>query len=278
MYSLLNYRYYRYYRYKSRSYNVSENKLAKIYRYNRYALATTAYIGKLRSPTFVGEFFKLALQVHSQSGGKGALITISSDLRDLQKELKSFGRNKVVLAQSRSMNTALRRGKTAAKRGISLKRNLPAAETEKGLRIIFATPTRLNASIHAKGSMIPLTKLKGGVTNPKQKPLGVSVKVTKGKRTLIRSAFIATMPGGHVGVFKRKKGVGGEGVTGSGSGRVHRLPIQEQTVPSVAHTLVDAGVRAAVLSVFHTTYRLTLAKQLTAAIRRSNRKIRGGGR
>lgn len=53
--------------------------------------------------------------------------------------------------------------------------------------------------INVSGKPVPL------VAYPhRQGKKGVTVEVNKGKRTLVRSSFVATMKSGHKGVFKRK--------------------------------------------------------------------------
>lgn len=197
----------------------------------------------------------------------GALI-IQSDIRSLSRELKKFGLDKVDKANTRAMNSGIRQAKTAAKRSISRQRFLSAKQAEAGLTLKFATPTRQDVQIKGRGQMLPLTKLKTGVSNPKQQSLGTKVNVRQGKRVLIKGAFVARMPSGHVGVFLRS-------TVGGGPRRVHRLPIQEQKLPSIAHTLTNEETVDAVIDRYGEVYPKILRQQLTAAIRRSNMKIRG---
>ena len=209
----------------------------------------------------------MALEQIVVAGSKESAITISTDLKQLAKELKRFGSKGVPKANRRAMNSAVRKAKTTAKRQLAIKRNLSAKQAESGLTIVFATEARASVAIKGRGSMLPLTALKQGVSGPKQFPLGTKATVARGKRTLIKGAFIARMPSGHIGVFVRTK-------IGGGPRREPRLPIQEQVLPSIAHTLVEPDVVDAILKQYRETYTPTLQKQLSAAIRRANERIK----
>lgn len=199
----------------------------------------------------------------------GSLVEIRSDLKSLQRELRKFGRGGVIKAQTRAMNSAIRPAKTAAKRSIARQRFLSAKQAEAGLTLVFATEQKQVAQIKGKGRMLALTKLKTGLGNPKQQALGVKANTRTGKRTLIRGAFIARMPSGHVGVFVRTD-------KGGGPKKVRRLPIQEQRLPSIAHTLTNEETVEAITEKFGAVYPQRLEKQLNAAIRRANKRIARG--
>lgn len=82
-----------------------------------------------------------------------------------------------------------------------------------------------------------ITRTKAGLKTTTRKRSakfqGVEVEVEKGKRTQLRSAFMATMKSGHIGVLRRK-----------GS---KRLPITEKSVVSVVSMVLNAHVAPAVL-------------------------------
>jgi len=77
---------------------------------------------------------------------------------------------------------------------------------------------------------------------------GVTVGVNKGKRTLIKSAFIATMKSGHVGVFVRERDAAiASGRDGKGRLRKGRLPIRELFSSTVFDVFGDGGMIPSVL-------------------------------
>ncbi len=90
------------------------------------------------------------------------------------------------------------------------------------VRIKKATRSVLSGLLRLLGGRIPLIDLKA-----RQDKKGVSYTGRDGKRSSVPSAFIATMPSGHTGVFKR--------TTGS------RLPIQELFGPSLTGVFEKTG-------------------------------------
>ena len=220
------------------------------------------------APHGLGEIMALET-IRTVRGGRNSLVEVRTDIRQLERELKRFGRTGVPKAQTRAMNSAIRRGKTAAKRSIARQRFLSAKQAEAGLSTRFATETNMVTAITGRGRMLPLTKLKTGVSNPRQQALGVKANTRTGKRTLIGGAFIARMPSGHIGVFVRS-------ATGGGPRRVPRLPIQELRLPSIAHTLTNEETVDAITEVYGEVYEKQLFNQLNAAIRRANARLARG--
>jgi hypothetical protein len=82
-------------------------------------------------------------------------------------------------------------------------------------------------AVKASGDPVPLIAYPARQTRK-----GVSVEVNRGKRTLIKGAFIATMKNGHRGVFQRK-------------GKA-RLPIRELLGSRPVDALLHAGEADAV--------------------------------
>lgn len=200
-------------------------------------------------------------------------IQIKSDFPSLERELRTSygtsarGRSEIAKATTRGMNSGIRPAKTVSKRKISDKRNLPAKRVDAGLELQFATTENQTVAIRARGRMIPLTQLKGGLSNPKQLSKGVKVSATRGKRTLIEGAFIARGKRG-MQVFQRAK-------IGGGPKRHKRLPIQALTVPSIPHTLLLDEVREPTIERFNGAWSNAYEKQLSASIRRANARIKG---
>lgn len=198
-------------------------------------------------------------------------IKIQSDFPDLTRELaKRYGKKAggvIALSTSRGMNSGIRPAKTVAKREIARKRNLSAKRADAGLEIVFSTPDRQEVQIRARGRMIPLTRLKGGLGNPKQQSLGVKVTATRGMRALVAGAFLARGRAGWQ-VFQRAR-------IGGGPKREGRLPIQALRNPSIAHTLPLPEVTDPTVERYNGAYSNAFEKQLSNAIRRTNRKVKG---
>lgn len=207
----------------------------------------------------------------SAARGTNRNFRIFSDIAFLQRELRDqFGKRaggQLTLANTRAMNSAIRPSKTAAKREIARARNLPPKRVDSRLQIVPATADRQTVMLKGRGFMIPLTRLKGGESNPKQFSRGVKVTAERGKRTLVEKAFLAKGRQG-LQVFQRSR-------IGGGPKRESRLPIQALTVPSIAHTLVEETTVAKVLERYEEAYVNAYGKQLRNAIRRAQKRIEG---
>jgi hypothetical protein len=144
------------------------------------------------------------------------MLTIKVDTKAVEKMLANVKNGAARVARD-ALNDTADHVRAAAVRDIRGKWNVQAGELRKRIKINpRATINRLQALVQADGEPIPLTAFKA-----RQIRKGVSVAIVKGKRTLIRHGFIATMKSGHRGVFVR-------------AGR-QRLPIIERkaiTIPS----------------------------------------------
>lgn len=210
----------------------------------------------------------MALRTIRAGKGKSQGIEIKTDLQDLAKELRRFGKDSLVKAQVRAVNRGLDRATTTAKTLISRKLNLTSAMTLSGLTKVKAQVNGRGALLLGKGKMLALTKLKGGLNNPKQQQRGVKVAAEAGKKTLLLGHFLARMPSGHVGVFVRARSSGG------GGERVPRLPIMERKNPSIAHTLLNDKILLPLLDRFEKSYLQAFEKNMENAIARANRRIK----
>lgn len=110
---------------------------------------------------------------------------------------------------------------------------------QKNIRLRRASYRILSASIKVFGRGIPVIKLKARQTRK-----GVTFKGPNG-RELIPGAFIAKMPSGHEGVFKRRAG-GTRRELRERQGRRYltELPIDEQRVPGIPDKVVASGAFA----------------------------------
>ena len=135
-------------------------------------------------------------------------------LDEVRKTLKSVpqGMNKVM---SSAINATTREAKTSIGKKIRTVINAKAKDVNRRLVLKKATRTRWQAAIEISLKRLPLKTF-----SARQTKKGVSYKINKsGGRKKIDSAFVATMPSGHVGVFKRSN--------------EQRLPIGERYGPSI---------------------------------------------
>ncbi|VWC78833.1 hypothetical protein BLA17378_03773 [Burkholderia aenigmatica] len=102
--------------------------------------------------------------------------------------------------------------------------------------------TRANLVVVLKATGRPVALINYGARQGKG---GVSVQVKTG-RTVLRHAFIATMPNGHRGVFERT-GKAHKKVLKNGKVRRSGLPIRELFGPSIPQSLANESVQKALM-------------------------------
>lgn len=107
--------------------------------------------------------------------------------------------------------------------------------------------SRMEWAVDVSGEPVPL------VAYPhRQTRKGVSVEVNRGKRTLVKGSFVATMKSGHKGVFKRR-------------GQA-RLPIQELRGSRPVDALLHEGEADAVAARGGKSFNETFARLLPLEI------------
>jgi hypothetical protein len=159
-------------------------------------------------------------------------------------------------SQSRALNKAITQTRTRAAREVADKRNILIGRAKREMRIQRATFTRPEAAIIARGEPIPVIDVKGAKRQTKR---GVTAKIEgKGKPHLFEGAFIAVMPSGHKGVFKR-----------SGD---KRLPIKEEKLPSIASTMVQDEVDIKLRAFAAPVYEAELVRLLNFEMTKSGAK------
>jgi len=149
-----------------------------------------------------------------------SFATFALDIRELENDLKTMGAQAPVL-MARALNRAGVAGKTAMVKAVVADTGIRQKEIEREVRLDKANVARPRVSVQIQGRRIPLIAFQARGPEPsKGRGRGVSYKL-RGSRGRIGYAFIATMPGGHRGVYKRR----GKG----------RLPIKELFGPSLPH-------------------------------------------
>jgi len=145
-------------------------------------------------------------------------FNVALDVRRFAEDLDALGRRGPAL-MARAINRAGISGKTAVVKAVAADTGLPQKNVERDLKIDKANPTAPQLTITVLGRRIPLIAFQARGPEPsKGRGRGVSYRLP-GARGRIANAFIATMPGGHRGVYKRR-----------GTGR---LPIRELFGPSI---------------------------------------------
>jgi len=209
-------------------------------------------------------------------GGKnGFQITIFSNIEAQKKNLLRFTAIGVERATFRALNKTGAKANTLLKRDISKSYNLAQKEFAANLKQIKSGPGRLEYQIRGTGKQIPIIKVKGV---KKQTALGVRINTGKGSAVL-RGHFIATMPSGHTGVFRRKDNAKHEtGVNLSTGARQSRaLGITERKFPSIAHMVSNDERGERVFAFVRKEYPIQLQRQLNAEADRLGASLTGGG-
>ena len=140
------------------------------------------------------------------------------DLKRVRAALEAYPK-KAQRASVRALNKAAKSGKTLLTRKIAKDMGVKVGDISRAISVRRATPTSFCVILGASLKRIPLIKFGAKATKR-----GVSYRAGS-KRTKLAGAFMATMPTGHTGVFKRRLAVG-------------RLPITELRGPSIGHVFL----------------------------------------
>ena len=193
----------------------------------------------------------------------GDELIIESDIRSLTKILKHVSKTGLARARTRATNKTLLKTRTRARKGLAKKFNLPAKLINAQVRSRNATRGKDTAILEGIGARIPIYKTKGAKT---QKKLGVAVNTGTGRR-LIKHTFIATMPSGHTGIFKRTLGKRVKRIyykDSQGRTNSRSLPIRELKFPPMARMLTNKKVANPLMDFFTKEYPTQLRRQLNA--------------
>lgn len=167
-------------------------------------------------------------------------VTYTTNVGDVLKELDLAARD-TRPAVVRSLNRTIKSATAVAARTVrQTGYNLRIGDIKKAINIARANLARLYASALASGRPIPLSAY-----SARQTAKGVSVNVLHGRK-LIQHSFMATMPTGHIGVFKR---IGGRRIKKIKNGKryLSELPIKQMFGPAIPDALVNKAVVEAVM-------------------------------
>ena len=207
--------------------------------------------------------------------GKGeTAIDVYGDIPQLARDLSSFNRHGVKRALRNAINKAGDKTRTLLKKKIRTEHNLPAKLVNRAITTVRARPRDMAYTIKARGPQIPISKVKGFNPKTAQKALGVSINTGTGRR-IIRGAFVATMPSGHVGVFVRKQQMKPRQKKVSSTGRISYpgLKIRELRFPSVGHMLTADDTANEGYNFFEQQFSPLFGQQLQREINIAQRKI-----
>jgi len=122
---------------------------------------------------------------------------IRSDTQEVQRLLAGLGRasDRII---TRALNRTANSVKSAGTKAIAKDLGIAQKPVRQALRVYRANFRKMQASIDGEGERLPLLAFAA-----RQTARGVTYKARGGKRALVPSAFIQTMPSGHRGAFAR---------------------------------------------------------------------------
>lgn len=188
-------------------------------------------------------------------------ISVKSDFSAIERALTHAQHAALPSARRRTLNKLAQYAKSEAVRSIRSRWRFKAATIRKSISIKRANYKALEAEVRAIGQNSPIIDFAARQTRK-----GVTVGVSKGKRKLIKGAFVATMKSGHKGVFKRSakatRRTKGRPTTSSPN-----LPIEEVYTIGVpqafASIAVSNALRKTVADRLRNTYEHELSFELT---------------
>lgn len=158
-------------------------------------------------------------------------------------------------ALSKAGGDAIRAISAASTRAVRFRKRVKAKRVRDAFRLRFPRGAKhlddLQWALVVSRQPIPLADYPRGQTKT-----GVTVGVNKGKRSLIKGAFLATMKSGHQGVFVRES-------HGKGS---KRLPIRELFSSTVLDVFSDGGMVPAVMERGNQVFKSSFARLLPLEI------------
>lgn len=129
---------------------------------------------------------------------------IRVDVRDAVGTVKrmkaQFGKDATAAAISRSLNHTMGKSRTKASAKIRSTYVVKAGTVKRKTVLLKAQKTKLKTTLKAPKAPLPMIDFRA---SPNKR--GVSVTVKKGRRKVVRGAFIQKMPKGGRGVYARGK-------------------------------------------------------------------------
>lgn len=178
-------------------------------------------------------------------------LTVEFDDKEI-RAWRGRGVDEATVKATRYAGTdAFRRVKARAAKVLRERKAFKVQTVQKGMRVktpgLSADIDDLEWELGFSGKPVPVIAFPA-----RQVRSGVSVLINKGKRTIIRSAFIATTESGHRAVWKR---VGQS-----------RLPIRELLTSRISDVAKDADVLPELAQVATTTFSASFARVMKAEL------------
>lgn len=129
-------------------------------------------------------------------------VSFTLDTRELSRELRRAGADAPKIAVQ-SLNRTIRSLRTFTKRELARDTGMKAGDVNRRLSIQNASRAKPAATLLVPEKRVPLIEMGARGKEPSRgRGRGVTYRTGSGRKRL-EHAFIATMPGGHKGVFIR---------------------------------------------------------------------------
>lgn len=184
-------------------------------------------------------------------------VQIQADVTPLLQALERF-EQEAAGARSRSLNRAIGEAQTSAVRELSRNLGLEAGYIQSRTQVLPATPQSQEATLIISDKRAPLIQF-----GASQSSAGVAYRFG-GAGSTIRSAFVATMPSGHRGVYLRQFRGPGSSQRSRRGPRGSQLPIHERFGPSLATAFLRPEVYEPVVNRAGDALEQALTQELAA--------------
>lgn len=181
-------------------------------------------------------------------------LRVTIDHSALDRALSQLHGRDFQRAAVQAVNQTARQGMTSVSRAIAKESGAKVGRVKRSMWFQPARPERLTAEISVSGRPIPLAEFRA-----KQTRRGVTANAW-GRRKLYKGTFLATMPSGHTGVWKRKNET--------------RLPIEELFGPSFPQIFGEGRVRDEFERTVGERLQVNLARQVDRRIRLASGQAR----
>jgi hypothetical protein len=200
-------------------------------------------------------------------------VSISSNIKEVQRSLSRFEKKAMPKAVTRSINEVARKVFTQAKREVANEMGIVQKHIKSSFWLRRATTKRQIAEVITKGQPIKLIAFK----NTRALKLGVKSKAY-GESKFYKGAFITTVgKGAHKGVFAKQRNKLGDyrqrkihsGLgrikSGPNQGRAYAkaLPIKELYGPSAPVTMMDRRIQRLIQQQIKNNFPVYLRRNLT---------------
>ena len=183
-------------------------------------------------------------------------LNITWDRAYLERVVGPNGLRALTRAVSKAGGDAIRATKVEGGRVVRARKRLKVRRVKAAMPLRFPRSTReltdLEWRMPVSGDVVPVAEYP-----LRQTRQGISVEINAGRRTLIKSAFLATMKSRHRGVYRRR----GD----------KRLPIDELFTTRVSDVFLDAGMIPGVNARAQTVFRATLGRVLPMELEKLRR-------